>query len=66
LIDDSDKDTIYDSIFVASPTTYDINILNEQIERLLVSENRLKVLKEIVPEFNHKVVSSPMNEHKFK
>jgi FlaA1/EpsC-like NDP-sugar epimerase len=66
LIDDSDKDTIYDSIFVASPTTYDINILNEQIERLLVSENRLKVLKEIVPEFNHKVIPSPMNERKFK
>ncbi len=56
LIDESDKNTIYDSIFVTSPTIYNIDMLNIQIEKLLVTENRLKVLKEIVPEFNHKVI----------
>ncbi len=53
LIDDSDAKTEYESITVAHPTGYDIDKLNGDIEELLVSENRLKKLKEIVPEFNH-------------
>ncbi len=56
LIDESDKNTIYDSIFVTSPTKYDIITLVDQIEQLLVTQNRVKMLKEIVPEFNHKVI----------
>lgn len=53
LISDSDMKTEYESITVASPTKYDIQKLNHDIERLLKSENQLEILKEIVPEFNH-------------
>ena len=54
LINDSDKNTDYESITVASSTKFDINELNRQIDRLLVEDDRLSILKEIVPEFNHK------------
>ena len=53
--DDSDKKTEYESITVASPTYFDINELNEKIEKLLVKKDKIKVLKEIVPEFDHKL-----------
>ena len=53
LISDTDKKTEYESITVASPTEYPITKLNLDIERLLQSECKLDVLKEIVPEFNH-------------
>ncbi|WP_419765605.1 MAG: polysaccharide biosynthesis protein [Arcobacter sp.] len=55
LMDDSDKRTDYESITVASSTKLDINLLNKKIEELLVSDDKIKVLKEIVPEFNHKL-----------
>ncbi len=53
LIDDSDAKTDYESITVAAPTPYDIDKLNLDIEALLKSENKIKYLKKIVPEFNH-------------
>jgi len=53
LIDDSDAQTDYESITVASPTHYDLEELNADIEELLNSSNQLEVLKKIVPEFNH-------------
>lgn len=53
LINDSDKKTDYESITVASSTKFDINELNTQIDRLLVEEDKILILKEIVPEFNH-------------
>ena len=53
LIDDSDMHTEYDSITVAAPTPYDISQLQRDIDRLIGSEDTLKALKEIVPEFNH-------------
>ena len=53
LIDDSDMHTEYDSITVASPTAYAIDKLNEDINKLLQSEDKLVQLKNIVPEFNH-------------
>ena len=53
LIDDSDMHTEYDSITVASPTPYALKKLQKDIETLLVSDHKLKLLKEIVPEFNH-------------
>ncbi len=53
LIDESDKKTIYESIFVAKPTPYDIEKLNKDIEELLKTKDKIKKLKEIVPEFNH-------------
>ncbi len=54
LINDSDMKTQYESITVASPTKYDIEKLNKDIEELLVCENKIAKLQEIVPEFNHK------------
>lgn len=53
LINDSDKKTDYDSIMVASSTKYDIDKLNKDIQELLVCEDKIKKLKEIVPEFEH-------------
>lgn len=53
LIDDTDCTTEYESITVAKPTHYDINKLNEDIISLLKTDDKLKKLKEIVPEFNH-------------
>ena len=53
LIDDSDMHTEYTSITVASRTYYDIKKLNEDIKNLIQSNDKLKQLKSIVPEFNH-------------
>ena len=55
LIDDSDKKTQYESITVASPTFFDIEELNQKIEELLVCEDKISKLKEIVPEFDHRL-----------
>jgi len=55
LINDSDKKTQYESITVASPTIFDIDILNKKIEELLSCDNKIKKLQEIVPEFDHKL-----------
>lgn len=55
LINDSDKKTQYESITVASPTIFDINELNQKIDELLICEDKIAKLKEIVPEFDHKL-----------
>ena len=55
LIDDSDKKTQYESITVASPTIFDIKELSQKIEELLVCEDKISKLKEIVPEFDHRL-----------
>ncbi len=55
LINDSDRKTQYESITVANPTLFDINDLNEKIEKLLTCDNKIKQLQEIVPEFDHKL-----------
>ncbi|CAI6147209.1 MAG: UDP-N-acetyl-alpha-D-glucosamine C6 dehydratase [uncultured Sulfurimonas sp.] len=57
LIDDSNASTDYESITVASPTKYDIEELNADIQELLHSSNQLEVLKRIVPEFDHRTNS---------
>ena len=54
LINDTDMHTEYDSITVSSKTIYPIEKLNKDIEELLTSNNQLKQLKYIVPEFDHK------------
>ncbi|SFV63095.1 UDP-N-acetylglucosamine 4,6-dehydratase [hydrothermal vent metagenome] len=54
LLDKSNSHTKYDSITIAKPTFYPIDKLNKDIEVLLKEENKLKQLKIIVPEFNHK------------
>ena len=51
LLDDTEKETIYESIFIAKPTTYDIDKLNKDIKNLLDSEDKIKALQTIVPEF---------------
>ena len=53
LINDSDKKTNYESITVAHPTKYDITKLTKDIEELVMADDKIKKLKEIVPEFNH-------------
>ncbi len=53
LIDSSDMHTEYDSITVAAPTPYAIDKLNEDINTLVHSDDKLIQLKKIVPEFNH-------------
>lgn len=53
LISHSDQKTQYESITVASSTHYDIEKLDIDIRELLTCKDKLKKLKEIVPEFNH-------------
>lgn len=56
LIDDSDMSTKYQSIFVTHSSSYDLGLLNSQIEELLKLKGSDEIalkLKEIVPEFNH-------------
>lgn len=53
LISEDDLKTQYESIFVSTSEKMDLNILNYFIDKLLKSNDKLSVLKEIVPEFNH-------------
>ncbi len=53
LLDESDKKTIYESIFIAPPSVYAIEQLNHDIDALLNSNNPIPLLKRIVPEFTH-------------
>ncbi|MCT7569977.1 UDP-N-acetylglucosamine 4,6-dehydratase (configuration-retaining) [Aliarcobacter butzleri] len=55
LINDSDQKTKYESITVANSTKFDINELSKKIEELLICEDKVAKLKEIVPEFEHKL-----------
>lgn len=54
LIDEGEKKTKYSSIFIASPTPYNIEKLNNDIEALLESEDKVSALQNIVPEFTRK------------
>jgi UDP-N-acetyl-D-glucosamine 4,6-dehydratase len=53
LLDESDKTTIYESIFIAPPTHYPIDMLKADINTLLACSDKLAQLKKIVPEFHH-------------
>ncbi|MFX4218410.1 UDP-N-acetylglucosamine 4,6-dehydratase (configuration-retaining) [Aliarcobacter butzleri] len=55
LINDSDQKTKYESITVANSTKFDIKELSEKIEELLICEDKVAKLKEIVPEFEHRL-----------
>lgn len=55
LISDSDQKTKYESITVANSTKFDIDELNKKIEELLICEDKVAKLKEIVPEFEHRL-----------
>ncbi len=54
LINESDKKTKYNSIMIAKRTKNDIDWLNKHIENLVNSKEKIRILKQIVPEFNHK------------
>jgi len=54
LINENDKKTIYESIFVAEKTFYNIDKLNKEIKNLLKAKNKKTELKKIVPEFTPK------------
>jgi len=53
LLDESDKETRYRSIFIAKPTAYPISQLTHDITLLLKMDNKVEVLQRIVPEFTH-------------
>ncbi|MDD4506782.1 MAG: polysaccharide biosynthesis protein [Sulfurospirillaceae bacterium] len=53
LLDESDKETQYKSIMVAHKTEYSIQKLELDIEELFTCKDKMRKLKEIVPEFNH-------------
>ncbi len=54
LIDESEQETKYRSIFIAKPTSYDIESLTHDIETLLVAKEKIPALQKIVPEFTSK------------
>ncbi|NKQ41725.1 MAG: polysaccharide biosynthesis protein [Sulfurovum sp.] len=56
LLDEGDKQTIYSSIFIATPSQYEIEQLKHDIVLLLESENKVEALQKIVPEFTHEVM----------
>lgn len=56
LLDESERKTRYDSIFIAKPTPYPIKQLNHDIETLLISENKIKVLQSIIQEYKKNVL----------
>ncbi|MBT6106992.1 MAG: polysaccharide biosynthesis protein, partial [Campylobacteraceae bacterium] len=58
LIDDTDCTTEYEGITVARATPYDIDKLNSDIDELVNcvdDSSRLNKLKDIVPEFEHRL-----------
>jgi len=55
LIDEKDKNTVYESIMIANGSYYDIEKLNRDIEELFKCKDKIKKLKEIIPEFDHQM-----------
>jgi len=55
LLDESEQKTKYSSIFIARPTQYDFEKLEEDIRILLQGEDKVSGLKRIVPEFTHQL-----------
>jgi len=51
LLEESDKETKYSSIFIAKPTPYNIEKLQVDIENLLKAKDKVSYLQKIVPEF---------------
>jgi len=52
LIDESEQETKYSSIFIAKPTLYNIVQLNKDIDTLLQAKDKIAALQHIVPEFS--------------
>ena len=54
LLNEEDRKTKYSSIFIASPTYYELEKLKRDIAVLLTTEDKVAMLKKIVPEFIRK------------
>ena len=55
LINKDEKKTEYSSIFIANPSLYPIRELENDIQALLQSDNKIESLQKIVPEFTRQV-----------
>ena len=55
LLDESEQETKYSSIFIAKPTPYKISKLTQDIELLLAVEDKVKALQKIVPEYTRNI-----------
>ncbi len=55
LLDESEQQTEYSSIFIARASYYDIDKLNQDIEALLEAKDKVAALQRIVPEFQRKI-----------
>ena len=55
LIHESDKKTEYESIMVANKTLYPIETLQQDIDELLKTKEPVAKLKEMIPEFHHRI-----------
>ena len=55
LIHESDKKTEYESIMVAHKTLYPIDTLQQDIDELLKTKEPVAKLKEMIPEFHHRI-----------
>ena len=55
LINKDEKKTEYSSIFIANPSLYPIGELENDIQALLQSDNKIESLQKIVPEFTRQV-----------
>ncbi len=53
LISDEEQKTKYESIYIANPTLYDPVTLSNDLANLFHSDDKIAVLKTIVPEFDH-------------
>ncbi|MEA3523427.1 MAG: nucleoside-diphosphate sugar epimerase/dehydratase [Campylobacterota bacterium] len=54
LIHPDDQKTKFSSIMITKSSHYPIETLNSDIEELLICKDKLRQLKKIVPEFNHR------------
>jgi len=57
LINEADKKTKYQDIFIATPTKYNFELLKNQLNKLFKTEKKediITLLTQIIPEFNHK------------
>jgi UDP-N-acetyl-D-glucosamine 4,6-dehydratase len=55
LLDETEQETKYSSIFIAKPTPYEIAKLTQDIEILLAAEDKVKALQKIVPEYTRNI-----------
>jgi UDP-N-acetyl-D-glucosamine 4,6-dehydratase len=54
LIDPDDMKTPYSSIYIARPKVPDYETVRTALDRLMASEEKLPLLKELIPEFQHR------------